>query len=127
MTPTIFNQVMGFSTVAQRPNRFDLIECKVHQKPSRSYAQSVPSSPTRDLSPKRSFSTQNSSEFSIDVAEAVDYTRMAESICDVKEAVKLNESKMCVNAILELLAKVTEGTDSDGRESLILDVCAGKG
>lgn len=61
------------------------------------------------------------------MTEAVDYARIAESICDVKEAIDLNEPKMCVNAILELLLKETEGTDSDGRESMILDFCAGKG
>ena len=34
---------------------------------------------------------------------------------------------MCVSSILELLLKVTEGLETDGRESFILDFCAGKG
>jgi hypothetical protein len=34
---------------------------------------------------------------------------------------------MCVNAILELLAGLAETNESDGRESKILDLSAGKG
>ena len=45
----------------------------------------------------------------------------------MQEAVSLNEPKMCVNAILDMLAIETEGTDTDGRDSMILDLCAGKG
>ena len=86
---------------------------------------------------KRNFSTSNSAAFSVDIPgvemlfdsqkEGISYDRIAESLNEVQEAINLNEPKMCVNAILELLAIETEGTDTDGRDSMILDLCAGKG
>ena len=72
------------------------------------------------------------------------YSRVAESFKDVQEAIFLNESKMCVQAITEVLsnlpsgdnsksAVVGEGDESVGDASLtkkdakILDIGAGKG
>ena len=50
----------------------------------------------------------------------------AEFPTEINEAMNI-EPMLCVNAILELLAEVTNDTELNGRKSRILDLSAGKG
>ena len=84
------------------------------------------------------------SHFPQTVRDAYMYSRVAESFKDVQEAIFLNESKMCVQAITEVLSNLPSGDNSksavvgDGDEIIgdtsltkkdakILDIGAGKG
>ena len=112
-----------------------VIRCRTEQQ-SDSVAQAIKPAVAESLSPQRrlknrldshhprAFSTTAAAAMPLEAHATDGISRMAVSIEDVQEAVHLNEPKMCVQAIFDVL---NDEAETSALDSKILDFGAGRG